>query len=155
MISPVLPLGRMWRGRGAVRQTLLKLGKTIVNSRRGPLLVGSVAAGFQLLWICPLCWFAHGAGVLRGFSFHWKLRLGNCRFPSSFICKRFISVLNLSRISSAAVQWANCPGSRCRRPGVSRRNPRGFEDSLIFGIWHEPSKLGFLSGVGGVLGMSR
>lgn len=149
MISPVLPLGRMWRGRGAVRQTLLKLGKTIVNSRRGPLLVGSVAAGFQLLWICPLCWFAHGAGVLRGFSFHWKLRLGNCRFPSSFICKRFISVLNLSRISSAAVQWANCPGSRCRRPGVSRRNPRGFEDSLIFGIWHEPSKLGFLSGVGG------
>lgn len=81
MISPVLPFGRMWRGRRAVRQTLLKLGKTIVNSRRGSLLEGSGAAGIQLLWICPLCWFPHWAGVLGGFSFHWKLKLGNSRIP--------------------------------------------------------------------------
>lgn len=151
MISPVLPLGRMWGGRRAVRQTLLKLGKTL-NSSRGSVLAGSVAAGIQLLWICLLCWFPHWAGVLGGFSFHWKLQLGNCRIPYLFICNGFISVLNLSCISSAAVQWANCPGRRCRRPGVSRRNPRGFEDSLIFGIWHEPSKLEFLSGVGVCVG---
>lgn len=53
---PVLPLRLTQRGRWAVRQTLLKLGKTVIIDRRGSLVKGSIAGEFQLSWICLLHW---------------------------------------------------------------------------------------------------